>query len=141
MLGSIFTWWMARRFVRAASDPAAFQAWFASYYDDVLPMPHAANQRERIVASGLEVAPLLAQAWRGFSRPENDLRSRMPGLRVPVLITWAQRDAVVRWSRNREAIGGIPNHRVEFLEAGHTPMLEQPEHFLRTVEPFLAQGR
>jgi 4,5:9,10-diseco-3-hydroxy-5,9,17-trioxoandrosta-1(10),2-diene-4-oate hydrolase len=141
MLGGIFTWWMARRFDRAASDPAAFQAWFAGYYDDVLPMPMAANQRERIVASGLEAAPLLAQAWRGFSRPENDLRSRLPGLRAPVLITWAQRDEVVRWSRNREAIGGIPDHHVEFFDAGHTPMLEQPEQFLRVVVPFLAQAR
>ena len=141
MLGRIFTLWMARRFDLADSNPAAFQAWFGSYYDNVLPMPQAANQRVRIVASGLEVAPLLAQAWRGFSRPENDLRSRMPGLRAPVLITWAQRDDVVRWSRNRVAIAGIPNHRVEFFDAGHTPMLEQPEHFLRTVEPFLAQGR
>lgn len=141
MLGSIFTWWMARRFVRAAIDPATFQAWFASYYNDVLPMPQAANQRERIVASGLEVAPLLAQAWRGFSLPENDLRSRMSSLRTPVLITWAQRDDVVRWSRNRHAISAIPNHRVEFLDAGHTPMLEQPDHFMRIVEPFLAQAR
>jgi pimeloyl-ACP methyl ester carboxylesterase len=65
----------------------------------------------------------------------------MPGLRAPVLITWAQRDDVVRWSRNREAIARIPNHRVEFFDAGHTPMLEQPEQFLRVVEPFLAQAR
>jgi pimeloyl-ACP methyl ester carboxylesterase len=141
ILGGIFTWWMAQRFDSAASAPAAFQAWFARYYDDVLPMPLAENQRARIVASGLEVAPLLALAWRGFSRPENDLRSRMSGLRAPVLLTWAQRDVVVRWSRNRDAISVIPNHRVEFLDAGHTPMLEQPEHFLRIVEPFLAQAR
>lgn len=124
MLGSIFTWWMARRFDRAASDPAAFQAWFSGYYNDVLPMPQAASQRARIVASGLEVAPLLALVWRGFSRPENELRSRMSSLRTPLLINWAQRDDVVRWSRNRAAISVIPNHRVEFLDAGHTPMLE-----------------
>jgi pimeloyl-ACP methyl ester carboxylesterase len=140
MLGSIYAWWMARRFDRAASNPAAFQAWFEGYYDNVLPMPRAASQRARIVASGLEVAPLLAQAWRGFSKPPNDLRNLMPVLQTPVLVTWALRDDVVRWARNRDAIASIPDHRVEFLDAGHTPMLEQPEQFLHLIEHFLARA-
>jgi pimeloyl-ACP methyl ester carboxylesterase len=139
-LGRVFTWWMAQRFEWAAVDPVAFKEWFAGYYASVLPSAPAAAQRAHIVAAGEEVAPLLAAAWRGFSRPENDVRTQVKSLPMPVLVAWAQRDNVVRWSRNEVAVKTIPNHRVEFFDAGHTPVLEAPEHFLAVIEPFLAGG-
>jgi pimeloyl-ACP methyl ester carboxylesterase len=140
VLGRIFTWWMAKRFDRASSNPAAFASWFNDYYNEVLPMPAAASQRAKVVAAGHEVAPLLAAAWRGFAQPQNDLRGLMAGLHVPVLVAWAERDKVVSWSRNRAGIAALPNHRVEFFAAGHTPFLEQPEHYLRVLTPFLASA-
>lgn len=141
LMGRLFTWWMSRRFERARTDPSAFQSWFARYVEAVLPREPAALQRSRIVASGQEIAPLLAVAWRGFSRPENDIRAAMPGLRVPVLVAWAQRDDVVRWSRNRVAIETIPRRQIVFFDAGHTPVLETPNEYLAAVQPFLESNR
>ena len=97
-------------------------------------------QRQRIVASGLEIAPLLAQAWRGFAYPDNDIRHELPGLSTPVLVTWARHDRLVRWSRNRKAIELIPRRQVEFFDAGHTPFLEDPVRFVRLVESFLTNA-
>jgi pimeloyl-ACP methyl ester carboxylesterase len=67
LLGRMVTRWMSRRFAAADRDPEAFQQWFARYYGQVLTGEAARAQRQRIVASGLEIAPLLAQAWHGFA--------------------------------------------------------------------------
>jgi 4,5:9,10-diseco-3-hydroxy-5,9,17-trioxoandrosta-1(10),2-diene-4-oate hydrolase len=139
-LGRMVTRWMSRRFAAADRDPEAFQQWFARYYGQVLTGEAAGAQRQRIVASGLEIAPLLAQAWHGFAEPENDIRSDLPGLQMPVLVTWARQDRLVRWSRNRKAIELIARRQVEFFEAGHTPFLEEPSRFVSLVEPFLASA-
>lgn len=136
-IGALYTRWMARRFESAQADPQAFLAWFAKYYQQVLPAEQARAQRELIVAAGIEIAPVIGRAWRGFLRPENDLRSRLSQLRAPVLVTWAQRDTVVRWSRNRTAIASIPQHQVHFFDAGHTPALERPQAFVETLTAFL----
>jgi pimeloyl-ACP methyl ester carboxylesterase len=137
-LGRLVTRWMSGRFATAQSDPEAFMQWFAAYYRQVLTGTAAQAQRDRIVASGLEIAPLLAQAWRGFAETDNDIRSEMPGLQMPVLVTWAREDRLVRWSRNRRAVERIARRQVEFFDAGHTPFLEDPARFVRVVEPFLA---
>ena len=137
-LGRLFTRWMSSRFAAAERDPGAFLEWFARYYEGVLSGPAALAQRERIVASGLEIAPLLAQAWQGFADPRNDIRDELPTLSLPVLVTWARRDRLVRWSRNRRAVERIPRVQVEFFEAGHTPFLEDPARFAASLEAFLA---
>jgi 4,5:9,10-diseco-3-hydroxy-5,9,17-trioxoandrosta-1(10),2-diene-4-oate hydrolase len=139
-LGRMVTRWMSRRFAAAEREPEAFQAWFARHYAQVLTGEAAWAQRQRIVASGLEIAPLLAQAWRGFADPDNDIRGELPSLRTPVLVTWARQDRLVRWSRNRKAIELIARRQVEFFEAGHTPFLEDPARFVSLVEPFLADA-
>ncbi|MFN9726949.1 alpha/beta fold hydrolase [Acidovorax sp.] len=139
-LSRVFTRGMSRRFAAAEHDPESFQAWFARYYEQVLTGRAALAQRQRIVASGLEIAPLLAQAWRGFAEPENDIRRELPSVRAPVLVTWARQDRLVRWSRNRRAIELLQRRRVEFFDAGHTPFLEDPNRFVALVEPFIASA-
>jgi len=137
-IGSLYTRWMARKFESANGDPRGFGDWFERYYQQVLPGDQARAQLERIVAARAEIAPVVGRAWRGFLLPENDLRARLGQLRVPVLVTWARHDTVVRWSRNRAAIESIPQHQLRFFDAGHTPSLETPQAFVETLEAFLA---
>jgi pimeloyl-ACP methyl ester carboxylesterase len=137
-IGSLYTRWMARKFESATEDPQGFGDWFERYYQQVLPSDQARTQRDRIVAARAEIAPVVGRAWRGFLRPENDLRARLGQLRVPVLVTWARRDTVVRWSRNRAAVESIPQHQLHVFDAGHTPSLETPQAFLETLQAFLS---
>jgi pimeloyl-ACP methyl ester carboxylesterase len=141
LMGQIFTWWMSQRFIRAQTQPQGFMRWFAGYYAKVLPMESAKEQRSRIVVSGLEIAPILARAWRNFAKPENDIRQKLRTLTMPVLVAWAKQDKLVRWSRNRQALMVIPIHEVMFFEAGHTPFLEQPDQFMNALELFLEEER
>jgi pimeloyl-ACP methyl ester carboxylesterase len=55
----------------------------------------AQEERERIVRSAYETAPILEQAWMSFARPEENLYPILPEIRCPVLIAWAKDDFVV----------------------------------------------
>jgi 4,5:9,10-diseco-3-hydroxy-5,9,17-trioxoandrosta-1(10),2-diene-4-oate hydrolase len=107
------------------------------YYDMVLPMPAAAEQRRRIVEAGYESAPVLTQAWQCFALPEHDLRDRIPSIKCPVLFTWAKRDRLIQLRRNRPAIERFADAELIELDAGHSPQLEQPERFEAAVREFL----
>jgi 4,5:9,10-diseco-3-hydroxy-5,9,17-trioxoandrosta-1(10),2-diene-4-oate hydrolase len=128
---------MARFFGAGARGARWFPRAFALYYRLVLPGPAARAQRERIVASAREVAPLLAAAWRSFGEPSADLRERARALRCPVLVAWAEGDRVLRLARSLPAIRRIPDARLERFPGGHAPFLECPERFLPALERFL----
>jgi len=128
------------RFFEAGARGARwYPAAFAAYYRLVLPSSAAASQRARIVACAGEMAPLLAEAWRGFARPEADLRDLAPSIRCPVLFAWAKSDRILPLARSREAIGQFPDARVELFPGGHAPFLECPERFLPKLKEFLGE--
>ena len=103
-----------------------FPAAFALYYRTVLQRRSARVQRQRIVASAYEIAPVLAEAWRSFAAPEADIRSLASSVECPVLFAWASRDQLVSLSRSRAAIERFPRARLVRFPAGHAPHLETP---------------
>lgn len=125
------------RFERGVREEARFEPWYRDYYEGILVTPEAEARRAVIVAAGYEMAPVLADAWRSFARPEARLHSLLPRITLPVLVTWARRDALISWGRNREAVEQLPNARVVFFEAGHAPFLETPEAFNAELGRFL----
>ena len=104
-----------------AEGVASFKPWFERYYDGILVTEAAKARKALIVEAGWESAPILEQAWHSFGQPEADLRAKAKGLSMPVLVTWASKDELIQWSRNREAVETIPKVRVVQLEAGHAP--------------------
>lgn len=128
---------LAGHFHDGALGLARFAPWFARYYEGVLVTDAARTQRTRIVEAGWESAPVLEQAWRSFATPEADLRARAKTLSMPVLVTWALRDELIQWRRNRDAVESIPRVTVVPFEAGHAPFLETPEPFNAALRTFL----
>jgi pimeloyl-ACP methyl ester carboxylesterase len=129
---------MARFFDAGTRGAWWFGPAFALYYRLVLQRPAAREVRERIVASRHALAPLLAEAWRGFASPASDGRPDARRLQCPVLFAWATRDAFVSLSRSMPAIRTVPNATVERFAAGHGAHLETPDEFEAAVERFLA---
>jgi 4,5:9,10-diseco-3-hydroxy-5,9,17-trioxoandrosta-1(10),2-diene-4-oate hydrolase len=119
-----------------AGDPQ-FGKWFRDYYADILIAPAARSQRDAIVASAYEIAPVLAQAWASFKQSDADIRALARELRVPVFVGWARDDRVIRWSRNRSAIEKIPNVEIHLFEGGHAAFLESPDAFNAAAARFL----
>jgi 4,5:9,10-diseco-3-hydroxy-5,9,17-trioxoandrosta-1(10),2-diene-4-oate hydrolase len=135
-----------RRFIRAfvaffragARGAWWFKPLFALYYGLVLPKPAARAQRRRIVEAACDLAPVLAQSWASFSRPEADIRALAAGLDVPVWFAWARQDKVIRLARCRPAIDAMRHAAVTEFDAGHAAFLEQPQAFLEGFERFVA---
>jgi pimeloyl-ACP methyl ester carboxylesterase len=130
---------MARFFEAGARGARCYPRAFAAYYRLVLSKPSAAAQRARIVASAVEVAPVLAQAWRSFGAPDADLRGLAPRVTCPVLFTWARGDRINRLKRCQPAIERFPSARVETFRGGHAAFLEDPDAFTMSLERFLCQ--
>jgi pimeloyl-ACP methyl ester carboxylesterase len=120
----------------ARGDPA-FAPAFRAYYEKVLIAPGALAERERIVRSAYEIAPVLAQAWHSFARPEESLWDVAPTLRSPVLFAWSKDDQIIPLGASRRAIERFPDHQLEVLQGGHAAFLEDPDAFEYALRQFL----
>jgi pimeloyl-ACP methyl ester carboxylesterase len=127
---------MAAFFAAGARGARWFPWAFAKYYGMVLPGAPARAQRDRIVASAREIAPVLAQAWASFGHAAADLRALAPNVACPTLFAWAKHDRVIPWSRCKAAATAFPDHRVEFFDAGHAAFLEDPDRFAKAFREF-----
>lgn len=126
------------RFFRAGGRGAWwFPALFALYYRGILRRRPARAQRARIVASGREIAGVLAEAWESFADPAADLGPVIPSVTCPVLFTWATGDRIVSLARSRAGIEAFPNARLERFPGGHAPFLEAPEDFAAALDRFV----
>ncbi|NTW57354.1 MAG: alpha/beta hydrolase, partial [Chlorobiaceae bacterium] len=69
------------------------------------------------------------------------LRRRLEELTLPVLVIWGENDRYLSPSLARSVLAEIPSSKlVMFEECGHSPMLEYPEKFTRTVTDFILSG-
>jgi pimeloyl-ACP methyl ester carboxylesterase len=128
---------MVRFFAAGERGASWFGRAFAVYYRLVLPGRPALAQRTRIVAAGLQMAPLLREAWDSFRVPASDLRDAALSLKVPVFFAWAKQDQIVAWSRSKRAVQAIPGAEVQMFRGGHAPFLEDPEPFNRSFLAFV----
>lgn len=89
------------------------------------------------VARALQ-APLDAMISAQESLIATDLRSRLPQIKVPALVVFGRHD-IGRTIDHAEALaGGIPGAELAVMErSGHSPMIETPSDFDRTLHPFL----
>ena len=117
-------------------DPA-FGPAFRAYYEKVLIAPAAQAERERIIRSAYEIAPVLAQAWHSFARPEESLWDIVPTLRSRVLFAWAKDDQIIPLAASRPAIARFADHQLEILQGGHAAFLEDPDAFEYVLRQFL----
>ncbi len=102
----------------------------------VLPRKAAAAERERIIAAGYEMAPLLRQAWESFAAPDADIRHLVPQVKCPVWIAWARSDRVIPWALCRAAARKFPNRKITLFRGGHSAFLENPERFAKAFRAF-----
>ena len=131
MMTRLFCGAFARFFEAGARGSRWFAAAFAFYYRRVvLPGAAAGPQREHIIASGYELSPILAQAWRSFAVPSADLRAVAASLTVPVWVAWARSDRVIPLWMCRPALRRLRRlTRISTYACGHSAFLEQPDAF------------
>jgi len=73
--------------------------------------------------------------------PAYDVRDRLPSITAPALVTVGRHDWITPVAAAEEIARLIPNAElVVFEESGHSPQLEEPERFQRTVRDFLVRA-
>jgi pimeloyl-ACP methyl ester carboxylesterase len=117
-------------------DPK-FGAAFAEYYRKILIEKPALAERDRIVRSAYEIAPILVQAWQSFARPEESLWDVLPAIRCPVLLAWAKDDTTIPLDVHRPIFERFPNHHLEVFAGGHAAFLEDPDQFEQKLRQFI----
>jgi len=134
MFCSAFAWF----FNAGAHGAGWFMPMFRGYYRFiVLPQAAATEQRNKIVRSAYEIAPLLRDAWHGFAQPEADLREVAQALDVPVWFAWAKQDRVIPLSMCMPCIRKMKRAQLTKFAGGHSAFLEQPADFLQGLKAFL----
>jgi pimeloyl-ACP methyl ester carboxylesterase len=114
--------------VAAISARRVFHAAYLAKHPD-------AEDARRAVLLGIAPAGFIA-ACRALT--QTDLVPLLPTIRNPTLVVCGELDAATPPALCRQLAQGIPGAQyVELPGCGHCPPLEQPETFLRTVEPFL----
>ncbi len=124
-----FTAALARFFARGARGGRWTRRAFAAMYRGILSEPPAVEQRNRIVATWPEVAPLLAAAWRSFGQRDDDITPLLPRIACPVLITWSTGDRLNPLAFNRPGIALLGRGELATFRGGHAPFLECPAEF------------
>lgn len=137
MLVRLFCAAFARFFAAGARGASWFAAAYAWYYRRlVLPTPAAAEQRERIIAAGYELAPQLRDAWHSFAQPAADLRRQAAALKVPIWCAWGKYDRVIPLARCKPAIASMQSAHITQFKAGHAAFLECPAEFTTEFKRF-----
>jgi pimeloyl-ACP methyl ester carboxylesterase len=126
------------QFFAAGRRGAFWFPWaFRKYYQRVLLLDPAREERDRIIRSAYEIAAPSEQAWRSFARPEENLRPILPSVQCPVLLAWAKQDFVIPVKYTQPSFALFRNHRLEMFEGGHAAFLEDPDHFEERFREFL----
>ena len=123
-----------------------------------------ARRQGNTLARGLRLVGVkgstdVAEAWHGFEQlTDSDSRRAflatiravvgpdgqrvsatelLPGIPVPVLLVWGDRDRMIPLAHAQAAVGQLPDARlVVFEQAGHFPHLDQPERFAELMGEF-----
>jgi 4,5:9,10-diseco-3-hydroxy-5,9,17-trioxoandrosta-1(10),2-diene-4-oate hydrolase len=125
------------QFFAAGRRGAFWYPWaFGRYYRNVLIMGPALKERERIVRSAYEIAPVLEQAWESFDRPEENLLPLVPRIQCPVLLAWARQDFVLPLKYAQPSFNLFRKHQLEVFDGGHAAFLEDPDLFEKSMRKF-----
>ena len=126
------------QFFAAGRRGAFWYPWaFGRYYRSVLIMDSAREERDRIIRSAYEIAPVLEQAWRSFASPKENLLPQLQRIQCPVLLAWAKQDFVVPLKYAQPSFNLFRKHQLEVFDGGHAAFLEDPDRFEKSLRKFL----
>jgi pimeloyl-ACP methyl ester carboxylesterase len=77
----------------------------------------------------------MAELWSSMAK--QDLRSALPHMNLPVLVTYGEHSEAYSPETSRYLVNTLPDaQRMGFATSGHAPHIEEPEEFCRAVTNF-----
>jgi pimeloyl-ACP methyl ester carboxylesterase len=69
-----------------------------------------------------------------------DVRDRLPGVNVPVLVITGAHDRITRPQEPEEIAAALPDASLAVVEgAGHFPFIETPDRYLGVIDSWLRE--
>ncbi|MBN2298564.1 MAG: alpha/beta hydrolase [Deltaproteobacteria bacterium] len=97
---------------------------YAFYKKPFIPWPITSVLADRAVESG----DFSKKMWKDFHTDPVDVFPMLPGLDLPVLVIWGDRDRILHVSTTSVLESSLPDVETVILkDCGHMPMLERPE--------------
>jgi pimeloyl-ACP methyl ester carboxylesterase len=124
--------------IRELTDPVP-TAFAREFQASTAHVPLPPEFFERIVTESLK-AP--ARVWRDVFEGllAFDDAKQLPGIAVPTLLLWGERDAIFSRDDQHRLVAAIPNARLEiYPETGHCPNWERPEKVAADLAAFAAE--
>lgn len=107
---------------------------FAFYRKPFMPWPVKSVLADRAVRSG----PFVMKMFADFNANLVDPVPLLPGLDLPVLVLWGDRDRILHVSTTEVLEKNLPREKTVIMkDCGHLPMLERPEEAARHYLDFL----
>jgi abhydrolase domain-containing protein 6 len=111
---------------------------YAFYRKPFMPWPVMSVLEAKAVASG----PFVKKMFKDFNTNMVDPAPLLPGLRVPVLVIWGDRDRILHVSTTEILAKGLPDREIVIMkDCGHMPMLERPKETAGLYVRFLDRHR
>lgn len=108
--------------------------------DEVVEIAHYAMDRPTFAPS---MTSYMEQVFR-FRKPRRDYlldKSRLAEVRPRTLLLWGDRDRFGGPEVADDLVGALPDARVEVVEGGHNPWLQQPERCAEILGAFIHPDR
>lgn len=114
--------------------------WAALYLRKRTPIVRQMLDRAATLQSEPARLTLNRAVWRGFARPEHDLRTRAAAIIAPTLLLYGRFDPALPAGKDgRVAARCIPHAELVVMPCGHACFAEIPQETLERILPFLAR--
>jgi pimeloyl-ACP methyl ester carboxylesterase len=105
---------------------------YAFYKEPFIPWPITSVMAEKAV----EASAFNQKIWRDINAHPTDVVPLLPGLHLPVLVIWGDKDRILHVSTTEVLKRSLPDAETIIMkDCGHVPMLERPQE---TAEYYVA---
>lgn len=111
---------------------------FQLFYRTLAPLYTKDSRWPQMMDRDLSRTTLESFLYSIASLRRTDLRPRLNEIKVPTMGIYGKKDIVVHPAQWKDLLSGVPHARIErFLDAGHFPMLDEPQRFTEMLKDFL----
>jgi len=107
---------------------------YAFYKEPFIPWPITSVMAEKAV----EASAFNQKIWRDINAHPTDIVPLLPGLQLPVLVIWGDKDRILHVSTTEVLKRSLPDAETIIMkDCGHVPMLERPQETAEYYAAFL----
>mgnify|MGYP001114695117 CR=1 FL=1 len=112
--------------------------WYAFYKKPFIPWPVTSVLADRAIAT----SDFNKKVWKEFTTQSTDIIPMLPGLNLPILVIWGDKDRILHVSTTELLKKSVKNPEIVVMkDCGHLPMVERPYETAGYYKSFLLKHK